>query len=428
MRLVTLVRSIYKVVHVKILMFTNTFTPRLGGVTQSVVSLQQELTKRGHSTLIVTAHSQSEVLSEPDVLRVPVLAHTNGADWPLPVMPKRARQEIEAFAPDIIHTHHPFLLGRTALHAAARFDVPIVYTFHTRYDLYLRASGGGVLLEQLIRRSMLAFCQTADAVIAPSDTIRCMLQASGLLTPVVTIPSGIDAARVSGGDRRRMRIALGIRSDAFVIGYIGRLEAEKNLDFLASAAAIFLRKSPEAIFLVGGNGTQQRAMMEKLSDAGVGNQVVFAGALTGRPLADAFSAMDIFVFVSLTETQGLVVSEAQAAGLPVIALDAAGVHETVARGGGWLLPPRTTAAAFAEAIHAFKQLAQPERRMLCEQALKSAACYSPLKMVQPTEALYGKLVSEHLSNVRRGALRKRIATEVKLLKSLVSPFETVGSP
>jgi len=411
----------------KILMFTNTFTPRLGGVTQSIVSLRQELTKRGHSTLVITSNPSSEVRRETDVLRVPVLAHTNGADWPLPIISKRLRKEIQAFAPDIIHTHHPFLLGRTALHAAARFDVPIVYTFHTRYDLYLRALGGGVLLEQLIRRSMMAFCQTADAVIAPSETIRCMLQASGLMTPVVTIPSGIDTARVSGGDRRRMRMALGIKSDAFVVGHIGRLESEKNLGFLASAAAIFLRKSPEAKFLVGGDGPQRRAMEKILSEAGVSDQVIFTGAITGRPLADTFSAMDIFVFASLTETQGLVVTEAQAAGLPVIALDAPGVHEAVMQGGGWLIATRAKAAAFAKALHSFEQLAEPERRMLSEQALNSAAHYSPLKMAQSTEALYGKLVSEHSPIARRGALRTRIATELRLFKCLVSPYDTVSS-
>lgn len=411
----------------KILMFTNTYIPRLGGVTQSIVSLRQELAARGHSTLIVTAHSPNEAHKETDVLRVPVLARTNGADWPLPIISKRVRKEIQAFAPDIIHVHHPFLLGRTALHAAAWFDVPIVYTFHTRYDLYLRAMGGGIVLEKLIRRSIMAFCQTADAVIAPSDSIRCMLQSSGLTTPVVTIPSGIDATRATGGNRRQMRMALGIKADSFVVGHIGRLDAEKNLTFLASAVAIFLRNSPKAMFLIGGDGTQRRAMMEKLSAAGVGDQVIFTGALTGRSLADALAAMDVFVFASLTETQGLVVTEAQVAGIPVIALDAPGVHETVSQGGGLLLDRRATPVAFAQALHSFEMFAPPERQRMHEQALNNAAHYTAKKMAASVEALYAGLLAAHLPNVRQGALRTHIATELRLFKSLVTPFSMLGS-
>jgi len=411
---------------VKILMFSNTFIPRLGGVTQSIVSLRQELIKRGHSVLIVTSYLPNAAHEDGDVVRVPVFAHTNGADLPLPIMSTRVRREIQAFGPDIVHAHHPFLLGRTALHAAACFDVPIVYTFHTRYDLYLRALGGGIWLEKLVRRSIMAFCQTADAVIAPSDSIRCMLQASGMATPVVTIPSGIDTARVSGGDRSRMRISLGIKADAFVIGHIGRLEVEKNLAFLASAVAVLLRNSPTAVFLIGGDGTQQRAMMEKLTGAGVGDQVIFTGALKGRAIADALSAMDVFVFASLTETQGLVVTEAQAAGVPVIALDTPGVHETVTKGGGLLLDRRAKPAAFAEVLQSFERLAQAEREIFRKQALDNAARYSAQEMARSTEDLYGKLVAEHLPNLPCGALRARITTELKIFKSIMSPFDTAA--
>ena len=404
----------------KILMFTNTFTPRLGGVTQSILTLRQELSLRGHSTLIVTATPQSEVGGETGVLRVPVLAHTKRADWPLPIVSRRVRHEIESFGPDIIHAHHPFLLGRTALHAAARFDVPIVFTFHTRYDLYLRYRLGGIGLERFLRRSTMAFCQSANAVIAPSESIRCMLLASGLLTPVVTTPSGIDVARVANGTLHRLRKALGIGADAFVIGHIGRLEAEKNLDFLASAVAAFLRASPDAVFLVGGNGTQQRAIMQALSDAGVADRVFFLGSLAGRSVADALSAMDVFVFSSLTETQGLIVAEAQAAGVPVIALDAPGVHETMTKGGGILLDRHATAVEFAQALHSFRRLDPSEKRRLQDQAVNNAARHSVQNMADATEALYAGLVAKHQPNARWGGVRMRLATELRLFKSLLS--------
>ncbi|MGJ8606187.1 MAG: glycosyltransferase [Marivita sp.] len=410
----------------KILMFTNTYFPRLGGVTQSIALLRKELIKGGHSVLIVTSRLPEVAHQEDDVLRVPVLARTSCADLPFPIMSMRVRREIHAFGPDIVHAHHPFLLGRTALHTAAWFDIPIVYTFHTRYDLYVRALGGGIWLEKLIRRSMMAFCQTADAVIAPSDSIRCMLKSSGLATPVVTIPTGINAGRVSGGDRSRMRKSLGLKPDAFVIGHIGRLEAEKNLAFLASAVAIFLRNSPTAVFLIGGDGTQKCAMTEKLSGSGVADRVIFAGSLKGRAIADALSAMDIFVFASLTETQGLVVTEAQAAGLPVIALDAPGVHEAVTRGGGFLLDSQAKPAAFADALQSFERLTQPDKDLLRKQAFDSAARHSSRKMAVSIEDLYGRLIAEYLPSSPRGAWRARITKELKLFKSMMSPIDTMA--
>lgn len=408
-------------------MFTNTYTPRHGGVTQSILALRQELKNRGHSTLIVTANPPNEVRVETDVLRVPVLAHTSGADWPLPIVPKHVRQEVRAFAPDIIHAHHPFLLGRTALHAAARFDVPIVYTFHTRYDLYLRRRRSGCVLERFLRRYMMAYCRTVDAVVAPSESIRSLLLNSGLMTPVVTIPSGIDISRVANGARYYLRAALGIKADAFVVGHIGRLEAERNLDFLVLAVATFLGNSPDAIFLVGGDGKQQRAIKQKLFDSGVGDQVIFMGFLAGRSLADALAAMDVFVFASLTETQGIIVVEAQAAGVPVIALDAPGVHETVTNGGGVLLDRLSTPLEFSEALYSFERLDQSCKQELYNQALNNAARYSAAQMAGSTEALYARLLTVRQSDSRQDRLRMRINTEIRFMKSLLNSLNTEHS-
>lgn len=405
----------------KILMFTNSFAPRIGGVPQSIQSLRGELALSGHSVLTVAPSDLAAPVPDAGILRVPVFARTGPADLPVPLLTCGARQRIAAFRPDVVHSHHPFLLGRTALHAAARLGVPLVYTFHTRYDLYACATGrGGALLEGLFRRMVLGYCRVADAVIAPSDSIRDLLLASQVTGPVVTIPSAVDAGRVLGGDGRLLRARLGIDQGAFLLGHVGRLAPEKNLDYLALVVSVFLRQSPDSVFLLGGDGSRRPAMLAYLKACGVADRVVWIGPLRGRVIADAYAAMDAFAFTSISETQGLAVAEAMAAGLPVIALDAPGVREMLETGGGVMLPRDAPVPAFAEAICRLKRQSKAERDGLCRRARIAVADLTAARVAGVTAELYEGLIDRARSRPRRGRLQASVSAELGLLGGLLS--------
>lgn len=404
-----------------ILMFTNSCAPRIGGVPQSIQSLRRELALRGHSVLTVAPSDPAASFQDAGILRVPVFARTRPAELPLPILTHGARQRIAAFQPDVVHSHHPFLLGRTALHAAARMGVPLVYTFHTRYDLYACASGrGGVLLEGLFRRMMLGYCRVADAVITPSDSIRDLLLASKVSGPVVTIPSAVDAGRVLGGDGRRLRARLGIDPGAFVLGHVGRLAPEKNLDYLALAVSDFLRQSPDAAFLLGGDGSRRPAMLAILKACGVADRVFWVGPLQSRAIADVYAAMDVFTFTSISETQGLAVAEALAAGIPVIALDSPGVREMLRTGAGVMLERDAPVLAFSEAILRLKRQSKVERDGLCRKARDAVADLTTARVVGATAELYEGLIDRALSQPRRGRLQASVLAELGLLCGLFS--------
>src|SRR5690606_17483416 len=154
--------------------------------------------------------------------------------------------------------------------------------------------------------------------------------------------------------------------------HVGRLAPEKNLNYLTEAVALYLKTAPTARFVVVGGGPSEEAMRETCAKHGVGKQLVFAGRHTGRGLWDAYWARGVFAFASFTETQGLVLTEAMAAGLPAVALNAPGVREVVRNGeNGFLLPARSPARTFAR--HLARLADEEALRKRCSQAARATA-------------------------------------------------------
>lgn len=414
-----------------VLMFTNTFVPQLGGVSRSVLTLRAALQGRGHAVMVVAPAYEGHARDEPGVLRVPAIRHLTGSDYAMPIpMSRHIRDEIEDFAPDIVHVHHPFLLGDTGLRTAASLGLPAVYTCHTRYDHYLGAAAPrDGRLARLARHLTVGFADMADAVIAPSASVRAILLEYGVTAPIRVIPTGIDLARMRSGDGAAMRARLGLNPDDFVAGHLGRLSPEKNLRYLSDAVAIFLARHPGAHFILSGSGSEKRAMTQRFDAAGVTPRVQVLDTLAPSDVASFYAAMDVFAFTSLSETQGLVVAEAMAAGTPVVALDAPGVRESVGvDGGGILLAPDAPAETFAEALGQVLQRTPAERTQGRRAAHKAADRFSVAAMGEAAEALYTSLIpagrDEH-TEARRSweATLRGLAAEGEILGNI---FRAVG--
>ena len=382
----------------KILMLTNTFTPYIGGVANSVTWLAESLRAAGHRVLIIAPEFDGAPEDETDVLRIPALQRFGGGDFSVPIPLSRSLDDaLDAFQPDIVHSHHPFLLGDTALRISATRNLPIVYTYHTRYELYGHyVAQDSPVLKRLVLSLALGYCDLCDAVIAPSQSIARFLTENGVKTPVTVVPTGIDAARFDNGDGKRMRSSNNIPSDAFVVGHVGRLAPEKNLEYLTEAVKQFLTSHAGAHFLVAGSGEAMSYIQDTLTEAGLGNRVHLAGALTGPDLADAYAAMDVFAFSSHSETQGLVLVEAMAAGIPVVALDAPGAREVVADArNGRLLPANSSADHFAHALHWVTDRSVAERKTLRDAAVQTSTRFSKEATTQMALALYASTLEAH---------------------------------
>jgi glycosyltransferase involved in cell wall biosynthesis len=340
----------------KICMFTNTYWPHVGGVARSVRFFAEDLIDRGHRVLIVAPEYAGERETSghrPEILRVPAIQNFNGSDFSVRIpLPLYIDQEIEKFLPDIVHSHHPFLLGDSAVRAARKRALPLVFTHHTLYEDYTHY----VPLDSDVMKSFVIGLSTMYAnlcthVVAPSASIARLLKERGVVTPIADIPTGVDISFFTAGDGDRLRRMTELPKNAFVIGHLGRLAPEKNLTYLSEAVANFLENTPTAHFIVVGKGPSRTEIQRIFAERNLEGRLHLVGEATGDQLRDAYRAMDVFVFSSKSETQGMVLVEAMAAGKPVVALDAPGSREVVQDGGnGRLLRAGASIADFAAAL------------------------------------------------------------------------------
>ncbi len=347
-----------------ILMLTNTFTPHVGGVAQSIQGFTNEFRRMGHRVMVAAPLFQGSPKDEPDVVRFPALLGFNGSDFSVP-MPELGRlvKKLRQFRPQVIHSHHPFLLGGTALRFATARNLPLVFTHHTMYEHYTHyVPGNSQRLRRFVLDLVTGYCNLCDTVIAPSQSVAKVLKERGVAAPIEVIPSGVDTKLFSSGDRTAFRKRYMIPDAAFVVGHVGRLAPEKNLDFLAESAARFLQQTANTYFVVVGSGPCKESMKAKLAARNLLDRVRFVGFLNHSALPDAYHAMDVFAFSSYSETQGLVLAEAMAAGLPVVAVMSTGAKELVKDGVNGRLLRACNPNTFCAALRYFAGLPPDVRK------------------------------------------------------------------
>jgi 1,2-diacylglycerol 3-alpha-glucosyltransferase len=404
----------------KICMMTNTYLPHVGGVARSVSTFAEEYRKLKHQVLVVAPDFEGKPLprrAAAIVERVAAIQNFNGSDFSVRLpLATTLSTRLDEFQADIIHAHHPFLLGDTALRVAANKNVPVIFTHHTRYEDYTHyvPFDSEALKEMAIRLST-EFANLCDGVIAPSQSLARLIRARGVTVPVKVVPTGIDVPAFAAGRGSRCRKKFKIPARAFVVGHVGRLAPEKNLPYLAEAVALFLKKTPGARFLVVGGGPSEKIIRDKFLEQRILPRLVFAGKLSGRALCDAYNAMDVFAFASLSETQGMVIAEAMAAGKPVVALNASGVREVVRhRRNGLLLPARTKPAHFA--LQLGRLHARPAwRKSLSGAARLTAETFSQEHCAQQALKFYAE--------IQQATRRERLETEQSLGGSLMKRVE-----
>lgn len=390
-----------------ICMLTNTYLPHVGGVARSVSTFAEEFRRRKHQVLVVAPDFPGRKPPrrvEAIVERVAAIQNFNGSDFSVRLpLAAALSARLDAFQADIIHAHHPFLLGETALRLAANRNVPMIFTHHTRYEDYTHYVGkDSPSLRLAAIHLSTEFANLCDGVIAPSESIARLIVKRGVEVPVRVVPTGIDLKAFASGDGPAFRRKFKIPARSFVVGHLGRLAPEKNLGYLAQAVALFIKTNRNARFLVVGGGPSEDTLKAVFAKHGIADRLVLAGKQTGSAVAAAYAAMDVFAFASFSETQGMVLAEAMAAGCPVVALSASGVREVVRNGqNGFLLPARTPAVKFAD--HLARLHASPTlRRTFVREARRTARNFSKEHCADLALAFY--------EDVRRETRRDRLRT------------------
>ena len=381
----------------KICMFTNTYLPHVGGVARSVDFFAQDLRKMGHEVLVIAPTFPGlspGVEEEGRVLRVPALQNFNGSDFSVRLpLPFTINRQLEKFRPDIIHSHHPYLMGDSALRMAMQHDLPLVFTHHTLYERYTHyVPLNSEKMKRFVVELSTMYANMCSMVVAPSESIALMLEERGVKAPIEVIPTGVDLNFFAAGDGQTFKEQCGLENARLVIGHVGRLAPEKNLEFLSRAVALYLQKDPGAVFLVVGDGPSREDIRGIFQDKGVLDRLILAGQKSGQGLADAYRAMDIFVFSSTTETQGMVLAEAMAAGNPVIALDASGVREVVSDGeNGRLLNAQSSEYEFAGVLEECAR-DRSKQEVWRRNAMKTASLFSRESCARRMSGIYERAV------------------------------------
>lgn len=381
----------------RILMMTNTYKPVVGGVTRAIESIREGLVRRGHRVLIVAPEFEHAPRREKNVVRLPAVTNFNGsvfsASLPVPGLLTRTFRE---FDPDVVHAHHPFLLGDTAMRLARVHGRPLVLTYHTVYEKYAHyVPGDSPRVRRFIIGLTSGFADMCDSVIVPSRGIEAMLRRRGVAAPIQVIPTGIELRKFSGGDGARAREKFGIPGRAWVAGVVSRITEEKNMLFLAEAAARYLAGNRRAHVLMVGDGPVRAAIRKKVSAWNLRRRFHLPGTLEGEDLLDAYRAMDGFIFASKSETQGLVLAEAMAAGLPVVGLSATGTDDVVRDKVNGRLVRKGNTGDFTRAIAWLAERSGDEKARLARQARDTARDYSIAITIDRLTGLYEGLKRSH---------------------------------
>lgn len=332
-------------------LFTNNYLPMLGGVSTAVETIRTHLERLGHDVIVVAPRMAGAREDPPHVIRVPALPAPTYPDFSLPLpLPPGLRRSIRGLDLDVFHAQHPFLLGGAARRLARELGRPLAFTYHTLYDKYAHyVPLPRLLVTHGAVRWSTRFANSVDVVIAPSEALAERLSAQGVHRPIEVIPTGVDLERFRAADRVAARCAVALPAAGPLLLYVGRLDREKNLVFLLDAFARIAAAHPTVRLALVGRGTQEHALQAIAAARPSAERVHFVGGVAPADVVRYYQAADLFVFASTTETQGLAVLEAMAAGLPVVAVRASGVEEAIVDGVTGLLVPED-AAAFAAAV------------------------------------------------------------------------------
>ena len=337
----------------RILMVSDVYFPRVNGVSTSIETFRQSLAGQGIEVRIVAPRYGAEP-DVPGVARVPGRPVPRDPEDRIVAWRAMSRTVHEhAAGCDLVHIQTPFAAHYSGLRAARREGVPVLATYHTLFEEYLHhyapflpARGLRAVARHLSRRQ----CNALDGVVVPSLAMQARLVHYGVKAPIHILPTGIPLARFAGGDRARFRAAHGIVPARPVALFVGRVAHEKNIGFLLAMAAEAVKRRPDLLLLVAGEGPALPALRAQAARLGLGEAVRFTGYLDRhRDLPDCYAAADVFVFASRTETQGLVLLEAMAVGLPVVAFAEMGTIDILAPRQGCRVPAEDP-AAFADAV------------------------------------------------------------------------------
>jgi 1,2-diacylglycerol 3-alpha-glucosyltransferase len=335
----------------KIGMMVDVYKPHISGVTNYVELNKRFLEDAGHEVYVFTFGNENYDDNEDNIIRTPGLPFKDtGLQFNL-TYNKHARQLL--YMMDIVHVHHPFISGTLALRYCRPRNIPIVFTNHTRYDIYTQVylpMLPDAVGEAAMKTYLPPFCRACDLVISPSQGMADVLRRFGVDSDVQVVPNGVELDRFLSSTIPIARAELGIPEQCVVLAYIGRVAAEKNMAFLLRAFNGVAEAYPDIHLLIVGSGPELENLQSQAANFKQNNHIHFTGFIPYDQIQRYFAVADAFVTASISEVHPLSVIEAMAAGLPVLGIASPGIEDTVEEGRSGLLASNDLAVFTAKMV------------------------------------------------------------------------------
>jgi glycosyltransferase involved in cell wall biosynthesis len=379
-------------------MISDVYFPRINGVSTSIKTFRQELRRLGHDTTLIAPAYPAATADEYNIIRVPSCY--------LPLDPEdrmmRYRRivgladSLRKQAYDLVHIQTPFVAHYAGVELGRQLGLPVIETYHTLFEEYLFhyvPYSPKALMRLAARRFTSRQCNQVDAMIVPSTPMLDMLRAYGVRSPVEVIPTGLQPDRFGRGDGVAFRRRHGIDAGRPVLVHVGRVAHEKNIGFLLHMLDRVRREIQDVLIIIAGEGPALDGLKKLSNRLGLQSHTCFVGYLErDSELLDCYRAGDAFVFASRTETQGLVLLEAMALGVPVVSTAIQGTRD-VLRGACGALVAVDDVGDFSDKVITLLRDGALRGRLVAE-GPAYAATWSASALAQKMESFYVRLVRD----------------------------------
>lgn len=321
----------------KILITTDLFTTTTNGVVTSLRNLYEELTKKGHDVRILTLSENLKSYKEGAVYYICSAPLKIYPDVRMPLVYRhKLIKELIAWKPDVIHSQCEFFSYQFALKISKATGAPIVHTFHTLYDEYIKYVFPFKRLGSRILHTTFKKRLKSARIIAPTKKVEAVLKDYGFKNQVNVVPSGINLEkhknRITSEKRIEKRRSLGIKDDQIVLLNLGRLGNEKNVDEIIQFFSKAIISHEKLVLLIVGDGPAKSHLEELSKELNIQDRVIFTGMVDPSEVSEYYQLGDIFVSASTSETQGLTYIEAAANELPLLCRRDACLEEIIVEG------------------------------------------------------------------------------------------------
>ncbi|MCE9632934.1 MAG: glycosyltransferase [Methylophilales bacterium] len=324
----------------RILMVSDVYFPRINGVSTSIQTFRRELRALGHTVHLIAPDYHSPSDDESDILRVPARSVPRDPEdrfmrfnW---VMEHLGELRSEFY--DIIHIQTPFVAHYLGLKLSRNMRIPCVETYHTFFEEYLYHYVP-FLPKSLMRMAARNFSRhqgnSLNGMVIPSQPMLDALREYGVSSHAEVIPTGLEPESFVPGDKAAFRTRYNIPLDRPMMLFVGRVAHEKNIGFLLDVVEQVRKTTPDVLLVIAGEGPARNGLEKEVITRHLSSNVTFLGYLDRRTeLNHCYASADVFVFASRTETQGLVLLEAMAQSVPVVALAEMGTKDVLREGEG----------------------------------------------------------------------------------------------